>query len=72
MRLLYHVPGLGAGAPNRTTALAWILWPWLAAGGSAVARVAAVHGGDVPTWRRLVVEVSSRDPSPDGGEARPF
>ena len=38
---------------------AW-LWPWLAAGGSAVARAAAVHGGDVPTWRRLVVEVSSR------------
>lgn len=50
---------------------AW-LWPWLAAGGSAFARAAAVHGGDVPTWRRLVVEVSSREPSPDGGEARPF
>lgn len=29
--LLYHVPGLGLGAPGRVLALAWILWPWLAA-----------------------------------------
>jgi len=31
VRLLYHVPGLGLGAPGRVLALGWILWPWLAA-----------------------------------------
>jgi hypothetical protein len=36
------------------------LWPWLARGGAAVARACAVHGLDVPTWRRLVVEVTCR------------
>jgi hypothetical protein len=36
------------------------LWPWLARGGTAAARAGAVHGGDVPSWRRLVVEVSCR------------
>ena len=35
------------------------LWPWLAQGGSATARASAVHGTEVPTWRRLVVEVST-------------
>jgi hypothetical protein len=28
---LYAVPGLDLGAPGRVLALAWILWPWLAA-----------------------------------------
>jgi hypothetical protein len=31
VRLLYHVPGFDLGAPQRVLALAWILWPWLAA-----------------------------------------
>jgi hypothetical protein len=35
VRLLYHVPGLGLGAPQRVLALAWLLWPWLAALGVA-------------------------------------
>lgn len=30
-RWLYALPGLGLGAPGRALALAWILWPWLAA-----------------------------------------
>ncbi|MEM7308599.1 MAG: hypothetical protein AAF682_18090 [Planctomycetota bacterium] len=33
-RSLYHLPGLGAGAPNRMLAVAWVLWPWLAALGA--------------------------------------
>jgi hypothetical protein len=35
VRWLYAVPGLGLGAPQRVLALAWILWPWLAALGIA-------------------------------------
>jgi hypothetical protein len=31
VRWLYRVPGLGAGAPNRVLAVAWVLWPWLGA-----------------------------------------
>ena len=30
-RWLYAVPGLNFGAPGRILALAWFLWPWLAA-----------------------------------------
>ena len=33
-RLFYRLPGLGAGAPNRVLAVAWVLWPWLAALGA--------------------------------------
>ncbi|MEQ9570073.1 MAG: hypothetical protein RLN75_07760 [Longimicrobiales bacterium] len=33
------------------------LWPWLVRGGSASGRASAVHGAEVPSWRRLVVEV---------------
>ncbi|MEK9502252.1 hypothetical protein [Gaopeijia maritima] len=36
------------------------LWPWLARGGTAVGRALAVHGSEVPSWRRLVVEVDCR------------
>jgi hypothetical protein len=32
---LYALPGLALGAPQRVLALAWILWPWLAALGLA-------------------------------------
>jgi len=31
VRLLYALPGLDLGAPQRVLALAWFLWPWLAA-----------------------------------------
>ncbi len=33
-RLLYQVPGLNLGAPTRVLAVAWALWPWLAALGA--------------------------------------
>lgn len=35
VRWLYALPGLGLGAPPRVLALAWFLWPWLAALGVA-------------------------------------
>jgi hypothetical protein len=31
LRWAYALPGLDAGAPGRALALAWFLWPWLAA-----------------------------------------
>lgn len=34
------------------------LWPWLARGGVAQARLLRVRGTDVPSWRRLLLEVS--------------
>jgi hypothetical protein len=36
---------------------AW-LWPWMSSGGIAQARAVSVRGADVPSWRRLVLEVS--------------
>lgn len=36
------------------------LWPWLVAGGTAQGRASAVHGAEVPSWRRLVVQVDCR------------
>jgi len=39
------------------------LWPWLQSGGRAVARALRVEGAEVPSWRRLLLEVSC-------GEAR--
>lgn len=36
------------------------LWPWLRSGGSADARALRVGGDDVPSWRRLVLEVVCR------------
>jgi hypothetical protein len=38
------------------------LWPWLAHGGRAVGHASAVHGSEVPSWRRLVVEVDCDGP----------
>lgn len=35
---------------------AW-LWPFLARGGVATAEVLASHGDEVPSWRRLVLDV---------------
>jgi hypothetical protein len=36
------------------------LWPWLSRGGVAEARALSVRGADVPSWRRLLLEVSCR------------
>lgn len=36
---------------------AW-LWPWMTRGGVAEARAVRVGGADVPSWRRLLLEVS--------------
>jgi hypothetical protein len=33
------------------------LWPWMRGGGLAKARASSVHGADVPSWRRLVLDV---------------
>jgi len=38
---------------------AW-LWPWLRSGGAATATAVRVGGGDVPSWRRVVLEVTCR------------
>ena len=34
------------------------LWPWLARGGIARARLLRVSGAEEPSWRRLLLEVS--------------
>lgn len=34
------------------------LWPWLSSGGVAVARTVRVRGAEVPSWRRILLEVS--------------
>ena len=36
------------------------LWPWLSRGGVAEARALRVRGSNVPSWRRLLLEVSCR------------
>ena len=36
------------------------LWPWLTRGGVAEARALRVRGDDVPSWRRVLLEVSCR------------
>lgn len=33
------------------------LAPWMLRGGRATARAVRVHGADVPSWRRLLIEV---------------
>ena len=34
------------------------LGPWLRGGGKAEAKAVKVHGSEVPSWRRLLLEVS--------------
>lgn len=34
------------------------LWPWMSSGGVAEAKALRVGGVDVPSWRRLLLEVS--------------
>ncbi|MEE2669085.1 MAG: hypothetical protein VYD78_03700 [Gemmatimonadota bacterium] len=36
---------------------AWLA-PWLLGGGGASARALKIHGAEVPSWRRLLLEVS--------------
>jgi hypothetical protein len=36
------------------------LWPWLSDGGVAEAKAVQVQGDDVPSWRRVLLEVSCR------------
>ena len=36
------------------------LWPWMLRGGVAEARVLRVGGAEVPSWRRVVLEVVCR------------
>lgn len=36
------------------------LWPWMAGGGVVRARLLRVSGSEVPSWRRLLLEVSCR------------
>lgn len=36
------------------------LWPWMLQGGWAEARALRVGGAEVPSWRRVVLEVSCR------------
>ena len=36
------------------------LWPWMSRGGVAEARALRVRGSEVPSWRRLLLEVSCR------------
>lgn len=38
---------------------AWLA-PWMLRGGSATARAVRVSGPDVPSWRRLLIEVQCR------------
>lgn len=51
LRALYHLPGLHTGIPTRSLALAWFLWPWLAALG------ADALGRDLPRARATLVGV---------------
>jgi hypothetical protein len=41
----------------------WWLWPWMTSGGIATAVLLRVRGADVPSWRRLLLEVSCVTPS---------
>lgn len=34
------------------------LWPWMSSGGVATAVTLRVRGGEVPSWRRLLLDVS--------------
>jgi hypothetical protein len=36
------------------------LWPWMCRGGVAEARAVRVRGSEVPSWRRVVLEVVCR------------
>jgi len=49
------------------------LWPWMSRGGLAEAVAVRVHGEDVPSWRRILVEVVCRTSrvGGTGGESEP-
>jgi hypothetical protein len=46
---------------------AW-LTPWMLRGGRARARAVRVSGQDVPSWRRLLIEVNCVADPPAGGD----
>lgn len=45
------------------------LWPWMSDGGLAEAVAVRVHGEDVPSWRRVLVEVVCRTEEADSEES---
>ena len=58
-----HAPGgepLGHLPPEIN---AWLA-PWLLRGGKARATAVRVHGDDVPSWKRLIIEVHCADAQP--------
>ena len=52
-----HRPGGDLLGHLPTEISAWLA-PWLAEGGGASARALKIHGAEVPSWRRLLLEVS--------------
>jgi hypothetical protein len=79
VRLLADPPGqddpevwvhLVTGEPigHLPTEISRWLWPWLSRGGVAHARAVRVGGEDVPSWRRVVLEVVCRADG-EGGPA---
>lgn len=52
-----HVP-TGDPVGHLPPEVARWLWPWLHAGGRARVTVLQVGGPEVPSWRRLVVQVT--------------
>lgn len=52
-----HLPGGDLVGHLPPEIEAW-LTPWMLKGGQARARALRVHGGDVPSWRRLLIEVT--------------
>lgn len=52
-----HAPS-GAPLGHLPPEIALWLWPYLAQGGQAHAAVLRAHGDEVPSWRRLVVDVT--------------
>lgn len=69
MRLVADPPGqdapgvwvhLASGEPigHLPPEIAAWLWPWMQAGGRVEASAVRVRGEDVPSWRRVVLEVA--------------
>ena len=52
-----HRPGGDLLGHLPTEISAWLA-PWLSEGGGASAKALKIHGSEVPSWRRLLLEVS--------------
>ena len=61
---------LGTGDPigHLPPEISGWLCPWMQDGGKADATAVKVRGGDVPSWRRVVLEVVCRTEAEDGCE----